>query len=105
MILSALLAAFLQFTPLPTPSATPTFFATPSPTPVAEAGPSASCIMSVDVATCTVANLNHARQLAVDGTLIGSVQFNGQFTITFAAGSGTHKIYVEGFAPISVVAP
>lgn len=99
------LIAQIALTPLPTPSGTPTFFATPTQTPTAEIGPTVACPMIGDVANCTAANLNHPRQLAVDGTLIGAVVNNGPFTITFAAGSGAHKIQVEGFTPIAVNAP
>jgi len=102
LLLAGILAAA---TALPTPSATPTLDAKPTPTPAVETLPGVSCVMSLDTAKCTAVNLLYARQIAVDGTLIGSIAFNGPFELTFAAGSGAHKIYVEGFPPIAVTAP
>lgn len=100
-----LAALFAVATTLPTPGATPSLSALPTPSPTAEAAPGVSCVMAADVANCTAINLIYPRQIAVDGTFIGTVAFNGPFTITFQAGSGSHRIYIENLPGITVVAP
>jgi curli biogenesis system outer membrane secretion channel CsgG len=90
--------------PIPAAGATPALVYSVQPTPTAEISPSVVCgVFVANVATCTASNLNRPRQIAIDGTLFGTVSMNGSFTLQ--APSGTHKLGVEGFADQTIVVP